>query len=111
MTEARTERIEVRLTKSERERIESKMAELGVQNMSAYLRKMALDGYCIRLELDDVRELVRLLRLCSNNLNQYARKANESGRVYSADIQDLQERMAGLWRMTKEILARLASIA
>lgn len=111
MTERRKERIEVRLTKSERERIEYKMSELGVQNMSAYLRKMALDGYCVRLELDDVKELVRLLRICSNNLNQYAKQANASGGIYGADIQDLRERMDGLWQMTKEMLARLASIA
>jgi len=109
--ERRSERIEVRLTKSERERIEYKMAEMGVQNMSAYFRKMALDGYCVRLELDDVKELVRLLRICSNNLNQYAKQSNATGSIYSADIQDLQVRMGELWEMTKEILARLASIA
>ena len=78
--------------------------------MGAYLRKMALDSYCVRLDLEDVGELVRLLRICSNNLNQYAKKANETGSIYKADIEDLQERLDELWEMGKGILGRLAGI-
>lgn len=86
------------------------MDELGIRSMGAYLRKMALDGYCINLELSDVKELVSLLRRCSNNLNQYAKRANETGNIYKEDIQDLQERLDGIWIDMKEILVRLASI-
>ena len=60
------------------------MDELGIRSMGAYLRKMALDGYCIRLDLQDVKALVSLLRICSNNLNQYAKRANETGSIYLA---------------------------
>lgn len=59
-------------SKEEVERIHQKMDELGIRSMGAYLRKMALDGYCINLDLQDVKALVSLLRICSNNLNQYA---------------------------------------
>ena len=78
--------------------------------MGAYLRKMAMDGYCVNLELKDVKEFVRLLRICSNNLNQYAKKANETGRIYQEDIQDLQTRLDGIWKDCKEILTILAFI-
>ena len=61
-------------SKEEVERIHQKMDELGIRSMGAYLRKMALDGYCINLDLQDVKEMVSLLRRCSNNLNQYAWK-------------------------------------
>ena len=77
-------------SKEEVERIHEKMDELGIRSMGAYLRKMALDGYCIRLDLQDVKALVSLLRICSNNLNQYAKRANETGSIYEADINDLQ---------------------
>ena len=97
-------------SKEEVERIHQKMDELGVRSMGAYLRKMALDGYCINLDLQDVKELVRLLRICSNNLNQYARRANETGNIYEADIKDLQERLEEIWEDMKEVLVRLASI-
>ena len=73
-------------SKEEVERIHQKMDELGVRSMGAYLRKMALDGYCINLDLQDVKEMVSLLRRCSNNLNQYAKRANETGSIYQADI-------------------------
>lgn len=101
----------LRVSKEDRARIRAKMEEVGVVNMSAYIRKMALDGYCVKLDLQDLKELIRLLRICSNNLNQYAKKANETGNIYLTDIQDLQVRLDALWQAAKELLTRLASIS
>lgn len=97
-------------SKEEVERIHQKMEEIGVRSMGAYLRKMALDGYCINLELQDVKTLVSLLRICSNNLNQYAKRANETGSIYEADIKDLQDRLEKIWLEMKEVLVHLSSI-
>ena len=105
-----TDYIRVMLKPGEREKIYERMKEAGVRNMSAYIRKMAIDGYLIKLDLSDVKELVRLLRYCSNNLNQYAKKANESGDVFTADIEDLKRRHNRLWNMANEIMERLAAI-
>jgi len=106
----RNQEIHVLLLPEEMERIRQKMAELGIINRSAYVRKMALDGYCINLDLSDMKEMVSLLRRCSNNLNQYAKRANESGSIYAEDIQDLQVRQSEIWEIAKEMLARLATI-
>ncbi|WP_315541845.1 plasmid mobilization protein [Stomatobaculum longum] len=106
----RNQEIHVLLLPEEMERIKQKMAELGIINRSAYVRKMALDGYCINLNLTDMKEMVSLLRRCSNNLNQYAKRANESGSIYAEDIQDLQVRQGEIWEIAKEMLARLATI-
>lgn len=95
---------------SEYARMREKMEQLGIKSMGAYLRKMALDGYCVKLDLEELRKMTRLLRICSNNLNQYAKKANEAGTVYAEDIRDLQERMDEIWKTGKEVLKRLASI-
>lgn len=97
-------------SKEEVQRIHEKMDELGIRSMGAYLRKMALDGYCINLDLQDVKELVSLLRRCSNNLNQYAKRANETGNIYESDIRDLQERLEEIWTDMKEVLVCLSSI-
>lgn len=97
-------------SREEVERIHQKMDELGIRSMGAYLRKMALDGYCIQLDLQDVKTLVSLLRRCSNNLNQYAKRAHETGNIYEADIQDLQVRMDEIWTELKEVLVHLSSI-
>lgn len=97
-------------SKEEVERIHQKMEEIGVRSMGTYLRKMALDGYCINLELQDVKTLISLLRICSNNLNQYAKKANETGSIYEVDIKDLQDRLEEIWLEMKEVLLHLSSI-
>ena len=102
--------IHMRLKQSDIDKIRRRMNEAGVRNMSAYMRKMAIDGFVVNLDLSDVKELVRLLRYCSNNINQYAKKANESGDVYKADIEDIKRRQDRLWNMANEIMERLAAI-
>ena len=67
----------------ELELIHQKMQQYGTENLSAYLRKMALDGYVVKLELPELKELVSLMRRSSNNLNQLTRKVHETGRVYN----------------------------
>lgn len=103
---------EVHFVMSEEElrRMRLKMEELGIRSQSAYLRKMALDGYSIKLDLQDVKAMVSLLRRCSNNLNQYAKRANETGSIYKEDVRDLQVRLDEIWDIGKEILLRLSSI-
>jgi hypothetical protein len=86
------------------------MNEAGIENMSAYILKMALDGICVKLDLQDVREMLVLLRRCSNNLNQYAKRANESGSIYAADIDDLKVRLDEIWELARQSLVRLSSI-
>ena len=102
--------IHMRLKQSDIDKIRRRMNEAGIRNMSAYMRKMAIDGFVVNLDLSDVKELVRLLRYCSNNINQYAKKANESGDVYKADIDDIKRRQDRLWNMANEIMERLAAI-
>lgn len=106
----KSEIIKLRISPEERRRIQYKMQEMGIFNRSAYLRKMALDGYCVQLDLDGVKEITRLLRICSNNLNQYAKRANETGSIYKADIEDLQRRLDAIWQQQKELLTELAGI-
>ena len=60
------------------------------------------------LDLSDVHEMVSLLRRCSNNLNQYAKRANETGSIYASDIEDLQERLDKLWNTACGILNALS---
>jgi hypothetical protein len=90
--------------------IRERMAGLGVISMGAYFRKMAIDGYHINVDLSDVRELVSLLRRCSNNLNQIAKRANETRSIYEADIEDLRRQYNTLWDAANGILSGLAKI-
>jgi len=80
----------------------------GISNREAYIRKMICDGYIIRMDFSDVREMVRLLRISSNNLNQVARRANETRSIYADDIKDLQDNYEMLWQSAEAILKKLA---
>ncbi len=102
--------IHIRISEYDKERIKAKMESAGIRNLSAYIMKMAIDGYIIVLDLSDVKEVVRLLRINSNNLNQYAKKANENGSIYQRDIQQLKEQQEEIWIAVKDVLARLAAI-
>ncbi len=106
----RNQEIHVLLTPDEMKRIHHKMIESGIRNRSAYVRKMALDGYVVSLDMSDIRELTSLLRHCSNNLNQIAKRANATGNIYGADIADMKVKQDEIWETAKEILARLAVI-
>ena len=110
MKEKRDEIIILRTTKSEKNRIYEKMLGIGIRSLSAYIRKMALDGYCLHLDLPQLRRMAYLLQMCSNNLNQYAKVANENGRVYAADLADLRTRLDELISIGKQILSRLAEL-
>ena len=102
--------IRFRVTPEEREMIESKMAQFGTTNMAAYLRKISIDGYVVRLDLPELREMVSLLRRSSNNLNQIAKRVNKTSRIYDADIDCLKENQEKIWSAANGILTRLASI-
>lgn len=90
--------------------IEQKMAQLGTKNREAYLRKMALDGYVVRLELPELKELVSLMRYSSNNLNQLTRRVHETGRIYDADLEDIARRQEALWDGVHQVLTQLAKL-
>ena len=104
-------RVEFVMSEQDAELVKGRMAELGITNLSAYLRKMAVDGYIIHLDMSDIQEMIRLLRICSNNLNQYARRANETGSIYTADVDDLRTRLDSLWDRMDKLLRGFANIS
>ena len=102
--------LKFRVTPEERALIEQKMEQLGTTNMAAYLRKMAVDGYVVNLELPELWEMVSLLRRSSNNLNQLTHRVHETGRFYDADLDGLRQSYDGLWDAAQKILTTLAKL-
>jgi DNA invertase Pin-like site-specific DNA recombinase len=98
------------LSEAERDLISEKMAAAGISNREAYMRKMICDGYVVRLDFSDVREMVRLLRINSNNLNQVAKRSNETRSIYAADIKDLQDNYEKLWQSAETIMKKLTKL-
>lgn len=97
------------LSPEELQAIKDRMEQTGIHNMSAYVRKMALNGYVLQVDLSPVRELVSLQRRCANNLNQVAIHANTYG-VYPEEIKALQKDYAELWGPLSDLLKKLAQL-
>ena len=110
ITRSRNNYITFRVTSAEREMIDRRMEQSGMTNRRAYLLKMAVDGRVIQVELDSVKEMIRLLSNATNNINQIAKRANETGSIYAADIDELSIRYDELWAQAKDILRKLSDI-
>ena len=102
--------VKFRVTPEERAMIDRRMAQAETINMAAYLRKMAIDGYVVKLELPELRDLISLLRRTSNNFNQIARRVNSTDRIYADDIQEMKTMIEQTWEATNKVLERLAAI-
>ena len=99
-----------KVSPEEKELIDKKMAQLGIHNQRAYLRKMAVDGYAVQVHMSDFNALVSLLRNCSNNLNQIAKRVNSTGNLYEEDVADLRERYGELWGAVSTVLRKLDNL-
>ena len=93
-----------RVSQEEKDMIERRVAQSGMSNLRAYMVKMAIDGRIIHVELDSVKEMVRLLSNATNNINQIAHRANETGNIYTRDVEVLHEHVEDIWVQTKVIL-------
>lgn len=102
--------VKFRVTPEERVLIDKRMAQTGTINMAAYLRKMAIDGYVVKLELPELRDLISLLRRTSNNFNQIARRVNSTNRIYEDDIHEMKLMIDKAWEATNKVLEKLAAI-
>lgn len=102
--------LHVMVTPEEQALIGERMAEAGISNMGAYMRKMALNGYVLHVDLSDIRELVSLQRRCANNLNQVAIHVNTYGGIYPNEIKALQRDYADLWNAISKVIRKLSAI-
>ena len=94
MAKEKTSGIYFKVTDEERELIEQRMALMGVRNMSAYIRKMCIDGYIVNLQIKELDECAKLLRYTSNNVNQIARRVNSGGGVYPDEVDEICGKLA-----------------
>ena len=99
-----------RVTEEERDMIRRRQEQTGIKSLRAYLLKMAIDGRVIHVELDSVKEMNRLLSNATNNINQIAKKVNETSTIHLTDIEDIQARQEEILTQQKEILRRLNNV-
>ncbi len=95
-------RIEFRVTEQERQLIQKKMEQLGTKNMGAYLRKMAIDGYIIKVDYTEQKNLAAAVSRVAGNINQICRRINQTGHFYEDDIVELKAKQCEIWELLKQ---------
>ena len=110
MPPEKSKAIYIKVSPRELQAIRERMESVGIRNLSAYMLKMAMNGFIIQLDMSDMKEVLRLMKINSNNLNQYVKKANETGSIYKEDIMELVGMHKELLQMLGEMLERLGSI-
>lgn len=103
----RSKMLQFAVTEEEARIIDEKMKQLEIRNMSAFLRAMVLNGYVLKLDLPQLREMIRLLANLTNNVNQIARRVNEHGSIYESEIDEIQEKVNQLLCMMNQLLSML----
>lgn len=103
-------RIDLRVTKNEYDLITKKMQMIGCENMSAYIRKMAIDGMIIKLDIPELKEISSLLRYNGNNINQIAKHLNEGRQIFADDIKSIKEKQDKICKMMNDICFKLSNL-
>ena len=103
-------RLDFWVNQQEYDKIRSNMESIGTDNLSAFLRKMAIDGYVVKLDIPELRDLISLQRRSSNNINQIAKRVNTTGRVYGTDLEQILQNQEQIWSGIQDIITRLSKI-
>ena len=106
----RDKQLKIWVSQEEQEMIRQKMAEFGTENMGAFVRKMVIDGYILKLDIPELKEIIHLLGPIGNNVNQMARKLNSGGSIYREDIAEVNAKLDAIYKQLEKILKRLAKI-
>lgn len=68
-------------------------------NTSKYLKTVILSRELTIVDLKELAPFLNGMRIISNNVNQIARKANETNNIYKQDIEIMKEEVEHLCRI------------
>ena len=106
----RSKQLKIWVSPEELEMIRQKMAEFGTDNMGAFVRKLVIDGYIIKLDLPELKEIIRLMGPIGNNINQIARKLNAGGNIYEEDMEEIRTNQDEIYKLLRKVLISLSKI-
>ena len=106
----RSKQLKIWISQEEQDMIRQKMAEFGTDNMGAFVRKMVIDGYILKLDFPELREVSRHIGYLDNNINQMARKVNAGGTVYKEDVEEIQTQFDMVCKLQRKIIRQLSKL-
>nr|DAG75610.1 MAG TPA: DNA border endonuclease [Caudoviricetes sp.] len=106
----RQHELKIYLSKDEQYVLEQKFKISGMKSKSAFIRHLILYGYVYDVNYEHLREYNTLLSRIGSNLNQIAKRINQTGNLYEADVKEVKELMNQVWQLQKSMLSRQPSI-
>ena len=106
----RSRQVKFWVSEEEYQLLQKKMEAAGGVNQGAYIRKMILDGYIVKLDTPELKEIIRLLSITSNNVNQMARRLNADGSIYQKDIREVEAQLEQNYKMLRKLITKLSKI-
>ena len=107
----RSRQVKFWVSEEEYELLHKKMEAAGGVNQGAYIRKMILDGYIVNLDIPELKEIIRLLSITSNNVNQMARGLNAEGSIYQQDVAEVESQLEQNYKMLRKLITKLGKIS
>ena len=107
---SRSRQMKCWVNEEEYELLQKKMEAAGGVNQGAYIRKMILDGYIVKLDIPELKEIIRLLSITSNNVNQIARQLHSTGSIYQQDIGEVEAQLEQNYKMLRRLITKLSKI-
>ena len=107
---SRSRQVKFWVSEEEYQLLQKKMEVAGGVNQGAYIRKMILDGYIVNLDIPELKEIIRLLSITSNNVNQMARQLHSTGRIYQQDIGEVEAQLEQNYKMLRKLITKLSKI-
>ncbi len=89
----------------EKELIDKKQEQTGIKNKGAFYRKMIIDGYVINTDVSAIKDVTIAINRIGNNINQIARRTNQTGNIYKEDLQEINEKIGDIWLLLKSTLS------
>lgn len=99
--------LKIWVSQEEKDLIYLKMAQVPTDNIGAYIRKMSIDGYIINADMTEIKKFNSELQSIGKNINQIAKRVNETSNIYREDVVELQERLKTIWQLQRRILSKL----
>lgn len=106
----RSRQVKFWVSEEEYQLLQKKMEAAGGVNQGAYIRKMILDGYIVNLEIPELKEIIRLLSITSNNVNQMARQLHSTGSIYQQDLAEVEEQLEQNYKILRKLITKLSKI-
>ena len=107
---SRSRQVKFWVNEEEYELLQKKMEAAGGVNQGAYIRKMILDGYIVNLDIPELKEIIRLLSITSNNVNQMARQLHSSNSIYPQELTEVETQLDQVYKLLRKVMKGLSKI-